>query len=601
MIAVDDRHLYERWLENRDGDAFAELARRHSPVVYDLAVRASGDRALAEDLVQEALLDLALAGTTKPAEVGVVAWLVRFAVCRARNARSSERSRARRQRIVGQRTMDQRRREDVMPDNQLETHDELEHALSAAEPDERVVLAMRYLHGWDYARIADSLGISQGAARVRVHRALTAVRNSMGVDSESRTGGADRKLLAGIAVIPMAEMPRGLLDLAIENVLATAAATPAPSVASATSRLPRLPRLTLQVLGLASVLTLTAVIGLHDDATLQALDLRAGLFGTSTETASAAERVAPGVADEDAAWNRAVPRPPEWDDRTLSFVGAERRVSTPRAESVPAVDEQAAAPALDVPAPILEPTKVLRPTLRNALAARRVTVSSSDERAGTSILRASTMSRAVADAPARVEAPGLPESTDVFDTTPDRERVAPATATRLDELDAEQRELVEQAAALVLEIVDPAGLDDSGFDELVNDPRALHRRARALRKQYRKTRRKLRRAATHEDEVGLAAHAVQVRQVAAAARVLGLLFDVATADSLTAGDLLFPDGADLTTTLTDIVQVLNETVAAMPDGARRGPGLESTDGALPDGLLPDGLLPDGLMPDGNDG
>src|ERR1043165_7318588 len=97
-MKCDDAALFERWLTARDGDAFAELARRHAQVVYDIAARTLGDRTAAEDVVQEALLDLALEPTSKPAEVGVPAWLVRFAVCRARNQRSSGRSRARRQR-----------------------------------------------------------------------------------------------------------------------------------------------------------------------------------------------------------------------------------------------------------------------------------------------------------------------------------------------------------------------------------------------------------------------------------------------------------------------------------------------------------------------
>jgi RNA polymerase sigma-70 factor (ECF subfamily) len=216
LTKSDDAALFELWLTRKDGDAFAELARRHGPVVYDLASRALGDRTAAEDVVQEALLDLALEPTRKPAEVGVVAWLARFAICRAKNQRSSERCRVRRQQIVGL-----RRPEEAMPDDHLEQTEELEHALASAEPDERAVLAMRFLHGWEYDRIAQALDTSEGAARVRVHRALSNVRGRLGVAD-------DAKVARGMAAIAIIPMPAAKLDGAIRAALDAAGVAAVP-------------------------------------------------------------------------------------------------------------------------------------------------------------------------------------------------------------------------------------------------------------------------------------------------------------------------------------------------------------------------------------
>ena len=171
MTVLDDGMLFDRWLERRDGEAFAELCRRHSPVVFDLTCRVTQDRAGAEDVLQEALLGLALERTRRPVEVGVVAWLARFALCRAKNRRASERARTRRQIAVGR-----ERPEDVMPEERMERREETEKALAACEPEDRAILAMRFLHEWDYPRIASALSISEGAARVRVHRALKELR-----------------------------------------------------------------------------------------------------------------------------------------------------------------------------------------------------------------------------------------------------------------------------------------------------------------------------------------------------------------------------------------------------------------------------------------
>ena len=46
----DDADLYRRWLAARDAEAFAALARRHANLVVDVALRAGGDRAGAEDV-----------------------------------------------------------------------------------------------------------------------------------------------------------------------------------------------------------------------------------------------------------------------------------------------------------------------------------------------------------------------------------------------------------------------------------------------------------------------------------------------------------------------------------------------------------------------
>ena len=227
---VADAVLYERWQSARDDRAFAELARRHGPVVHDIAARAMGDRAAAEDVLQEALLDLALERSDKPNKVGIAAWLVRFAICKARNRRASEQSRARRQRVVGS-----RRPEETMPDRRLEHSEELEHVLGHAVPEERAVLAMRFLHGWSHSRIASALSISEGAARVRVHRALRSVRSR--VRDGDRVAGR-----AALALAPVAGLSPARLDETIGSVLRDAHVQlgTAQSGATAAAEAPRL-------------------------------------------------------------------------------------------------------------------------------------------------------------------------------------------------------------------------------------------------------------------------------------------------------------------------------------------------------------------------
>jgi RNA polymerase sigma-70 factor (ECF subfamily) len=609
--ANDDCTLYERWLENRDGDAFAEISRRHAPVVYDLAVRYSGDASLAEDLVQEALLDLALAGTRKPIEIGLIAWMARFAMCRARNIRSSERSRRKRQQIVGG-----RRREEVMPDDHLERDEELQHALSQAEPGERVVLAMRYLHGWDYGRIASALVISEGAARVRVHRALGTLRSRLGVvpaaasngngngRAGNRTNGRNGKngkaahsspIVGIVAAQALHQMPAGLLELGTQNAIDAAAAAATGSVAghSGAHTAPRVGRLTLQTLGLSSAFVLVTAISLT--ATEPSEILTAELPSVATFLVS----TQPGAADDasvggsiDGRWRGNLPRPPRWDGGVLERLRRDGDV-TPTPVTAPAepgltdAPEPAPQPTDDIPverAPE-RPVEVPRPISRDARAATRDSVSSDDERAGFSG-GGSMLSTVGSSAEMRAHTdvqPGLPA--DLVDPDPalsPRRVDGLVAATPLRDLPPEQAQLVAEAAELVLRVVAADGVDADG---LARDRKQITRQARRLKKQYRTTRKRLRRAALDQDQAAIHYESAVAAKVRTAQHVLRLLVDVVLADGREAGDLLWPDGADVTAALEDVVSVLG---TLLPDGAS---ATEPDGSPAATTLLPDGALP----------
>ncbi len=56
-----DAALWKQWCERRDSGAFEALVAAYAPFVYDFARRVTGQDADAEDLAQEAFLDLATA------------------------------------------------------------------------------------------------------------------------------------------------------------------------------------------------------------------------------------------------------------------------------------------------------------------------------------------------------------------------------------------------------------------------------------------------------------------------------------------------------------------------------------------------------------
>jgi RNA polymerase sigma-70 factor (ECF subfamily) len=615
LTKSDDAALFERWLTSRDGDAFAELARRHAPVVFDVAARTLGDRTAAEDVVQEALLDLALEPTNKPAVVGVPAWLVRFAICRARNQRSSERSRTRRQQVVGK-----RRPEETMPDDDLERKEELEHALAVAEPEERAVLAMRYLHGWEYDKIAHALETSEGAARVRVHRALANVRGRLGVGG-GRGSEHEKALvhrMAGLAVIPL---PAARLDSAIRVAIKAAGVVPSPTPTRAptqqfVSRLPASVRAGLQTFGALVLLAGAAVTSF--DAAPRATD--AGdvasaqvVLVADAATSPSSPRDAVAAAGPSTATSSA-PRPEDWDGGALARLARGDSDSTPAGGSSPvgAVPPEApataaaprnvppaapAAPVAEAPAALPaaapavlhedeRPSSAFRPSARGASAANCDPGSSDGERAdalGSFIRptsdattdRAVVLDRATSD-PIVVD---KPES----DAPATRRRATTSTRAAA-ATEPPDGVLVDQAVALVRDAV-AQSTPATDADATTVDAKSLRKTrattVRALRKQYQAARN-----ATPK------AKRLSSRATARMNRLISLLVDLALSQGRArAGDLRWPDGVDPTTALKDVIGVLSSSSAAprLPDGADEASATPSnaSDTVPGDGRTPD--------------
>src|SRR4051794_2436374 len=86
--ARPDGSLVARFVQTRDGEAFAELVRRHGPMVLAVCRRVVGDRHLAEDAFQATFLVLARrAAAVRPA-AAVGAFLHGVAVRTALEART---------------------------------------------------------------------------------------------------------------------------------------------------------------------------------------------------------------------------------------------------------------------------------------------------------------------------------------------------------------------------------------------------------------------------------------------------------------------------------------------------------------------------------
>jgi len=163
-----------------DRQALAAIYDRHAGVLLALATRLLGDRPQAEELLHDVFVEAwHHARDFDPARGSVRAWLVTRTRSRAFDRRSA---RARQGRLAEQAAREQSAR----------TGDEDAGApVDAARVRQQVgrlpaelvaVLEMAYFEGLSFSEIADALGIPLGTVKSRMARALSLLREGMGLD-----------------------------------------------------------------------------------------------------------------------------------------------------------------------------------------------------------------------------------------------------------------------------------------------------------------------------------------------------------------------------------------------------------------------------------
>lgn len=192
--------------ETLDPEGFAVLFRRSFSSSWLIAVGIVGDRALAEDVVQDAALialrklDAFEPGTNFSAWLGQIVRNV--ALNRARKERRSK-SISIAPAIVnalkdeGAHTSAPPSRPDstltaAIPDERALDNRVLE-AIGKVEETARTCLLLRTIEGWSYARISEVLRIPEGTAMSHVHRTRKLLRALLAPsDADSAPGGDNR-------------------------------------------------------------------------------------------------------------------------------------------------------------------------------------------------------------------------------------------------------------------------------------------------------------------------------------------------------------------------------------------------------------------------
>jgi len=165
---LDDTTLVAR-ARDRDVPAYEELVHRYQGPMYRLALRMLGNRADAEDVLQEVFLSVWRRLDQLADDGAFVAWLYRMTTNRCLNV-----IRARRPGSDVELDEQPSGSPDASPDRAAEVSaqlTELTTALSRLTAEQRACWLLREVHGRSYDEIAQILGTTGTAVRGRIARA----------------------------------------------------------------------------------------------------------------------------------------------------------------------------------------------------------------------------------------------------------------------------------------------------------------------------------------------------------------------------------------------------------------------------------------------
>jgi RNA polymerase sigma factor (sigma-70 family) len=196
---MSDLELLSAYVRERSQVAFAQLVERHTDLVFSVARRQMRDSHLAEDVVQQVFILLAVKAPRLRRDTIVSAWLYRATCHIASDTLRKEGRRLRREKAASE-YLDAPEECKHPPTIALI----LEEAIQRLSATDQAVLVLRFFEDKSFEQVGDAMKLSADAAQKRVARALEKLRRSLqrtGV-SHSSSGVLDALCVRWITPAP---------------------------------------------------------------------------------------------------------------------------------------------------------------------------------------------------------------------------------------------------------------------------------------------------------------------------------------------------------------------------------------------------------------
>jgi len=173
--AVTEADLVERAIDG-DSDSFSELVRRHRDGWFTLALRLLGDRETAADVTQETAIRAWKSIGSFRHESKFATWSHRIVV----NTAWTLRRRAKRHATTPIEFVEDPTHDPLeFHAERLGIRHEVAQAVGSLSQANRSVVVLKDVYGWSHAEVAEALGITVTAAKVRLHRGRTLLRRDL--------------------------------------------------------------------------------------------------------------------------------------------------------------------------------------------------------------------------------------------------------------------------------------------------------------------------------------------------------------------------------------------------------------------------------------